>query len=374
MSPMYLWKGGPSSGNWVQKAYCSAASAPVCAFQIDANKGKWMLQPNKPLDNKVWRAAHKLLIPHGFIWEPKSNQWTAASTEDAEKIGLEAKQFIETTVANSESSDIDSPEEQEKIFKSWADVEDSFALTYVNRKDVKKTEAEAERSALFLKLSSSQQVTVEPPRTEGSNSAQELEAFLSSVSDTIDKLLPSHIDNKRFKLLLSETLSNQENLFALEMASIRKTVFTAALFGLEPHSALKQCYFLPIAGKLRFVIGYQGLIDLAIRTGNVQFFTAKCVYKEDCFAENTQGLIQHVPHPSAEERGPLTCVYAICFFKNGDKKKIVLPEANFKRLKKISHSLNNPNSPWFHWGEEMYLKTTLKRFLRDLHLDTERRL
>lgn len=64
--------------------------------------------------------------------------------------------------------------------------------------------------------------------------------------------------------------------------SIFGALMTAAQLGLRPN-VLGQCYVIPYGTKAQFIVGYQGLVELAHRSGRVLSIVARTVYENDYF-------------------------------------------------------------------------------------------
>lgn len=352
------------SSIWNQQSSLSTENSSSYKVWTDEVKGECVFQLTKPLHARIWQVAHTMLTPHNFSWDSQEKKWTAPSTVSGEKAAHET--FLRLEKLSSKEQALKPTDIEDAENKKWADAEESNSLSYHPK-------------GMELLVEELNKVPVEKggissDQTPGFDSKQKIQELLSNLSKSIDHLLPKHLKRERFIQVIEESLEKCENLFELDSSSIHRAVLIAAMLGLEPGPAAQHCYFIPIRGELRFIMGYRGLMDLTLRTENVLFFTAKCVYKEDRFnvLPGTDGKIEHVPHHNILERGDLTWIYAICTLKTGEQKEFVIPYSDLTKNKKISSRMENPKSPWFLWKEEMCLKTTIKRFLQTLELNTER--
>lgn len=127
------------------------------------------------------------------------------------------------------------------------------------------------------------------------------------------------------------------------------------------------CHIVPFKDKNRgmvavFMPNYQGLAELAYRTGKVDWIKAECVYAEDEFdyIEGTENKIMH--KRALSERGEIVAVYAVA-----DKHRFrILDMKQIKKVQNASKGADSSDSPWKHWFDEMCEKTAVKRLCKRL--------
>ena len=155
-----------------------------------------------------------------------------------------------------------------------------------------------------------------------------------------------------------------------------------AQLGLEP--ILGRAYLIPydnnkqIGGKWQKVLeaqfqpGYQGLIDLAMRSGKVNDVYSMVVYENDVF-DIEYGTDRHLTHKPTLKGDPGEAIGAYVVWELKDTPK---PAFEFMPLHEIykrrdksqayQYAIKNPNNksaqdcPWIQWPEEMIRKTVVK--------------
>jgi recombinational DNA repair protein RecT len=121
----------------------------------------------------------------------------------------------------------------------------------------------------------------------------------------------------------------------------------------------------------QFQVGYQGLIDLAKRSGVIEDISAKIVYENDYFdySFGTERKIIHKPLLFGN-RGKVIGAYAVWYFKDGKTHPEIMTLEEIYKRREVSQSyqraLLNPDDkqaqkcPWIMWPEEMIIKTVIR--------------
>lgn len=164
--------------------------------------------------------------------------------------------------------------------------------------------------------------------------------------------------------------------------SFYAALLQAAKFALQP-DVRGQCWFIPRktgpkneygekAYEVSFQIGYQGLLELARRSGAIGKVEARVVRAKDQF-DYEFGTTPYIKHKPARggDVGKLTAVYAIGWLANGLNQFVVLEEADVLRYKNMAQGLDKASSPWKTWEPEMWQKTALARLCRFLPASIE---
>ncbi|HSX13574.1 MAG TPA: recombinase RecT [Chlamydiales bacterium] len=316
----------------------------IYSISTDVDKGECVLQLNAYVPRMVWEKVNAIFTENDFSWNKEKHTWTSSSTIAAEKTLEKAKEYLDATQQNFE--ELHNIDKKQKALK-WIEAEEAF-LSSLN----------SEAIVQFKELS-------EIPFSQAVSTQSENEKFLSlftQIQAQAEKLLPKHIDSKRFFFLIKQALEKVDGVFELDPESVRKAVFIASALGLEPGDITQHCYFVPYEKELKFVIGYRGLIELSIRAGETLFYEAGCVYKQDRFEvkEPPHQELFHSPHLRIDERGEITHFYALRAQKNGQYDICVLSIDDLKKTKAIAQGLNNPKSVWHNWVEVMGLKSVVK--------------
>ena len=190
--------------------------------------------------------------------------------------------------------------------------------------------------------------------------------------------LPKSMTAERLTRIVMTECRKVPALMSCNPTSFYGSVLQAAQLGLEPGSALGQCYLLPYGnGKsddgrpnAQLIIGYRGMIELARRSGQIVSICAYCVHEADTF-ECRLGLdpdIVHVPAWSAD-RGPVTHVYAVAKLKDGGVQFEVMSRAEIEAIRSQSKAGNK--GPWVSHWDEMAKKTVIRRLFKMLPISIE---
>lgn len=213
-------------------------------------------------------------------------------------------------------------------------------------------------------------------QSAGANKPATLKSVVKSMEGEIARALPSTITPERFSRMIFTAISTNPSLEACTQKSFLGAMMTAAQLGLEPNTPIGQAYLIPHKNKgvdvVRFEIGYQGLIDLAYRSGEVEVIQAHIVYENDTF-EYQYGLEPKLVHiPADKDRGNMVKAYAMFKTKDGGFGFEVMSIDEIKKhAEKYSKSFSAPSSPWRTNFEEMAKKTVLKKVLKYAPKKTE---
>lgn len=176
----------------------------------------------------------------------------------------------------------------------------------------------------------------------------------------IEVALPSHIGSERFTRTILTEVNRTPALLTCDPMSLLAACMLSAQLGLEL-GPLGHAYLVPFKGKVTFIIGYKGMVDLARRSGQVSSIQAHAVHQADKF-EYRLGLNPDIVHVPAEgDRGPMTHVYAVAKYKDGGFNMVVLTRADVDKFKARSATANASHSPWQSDYEAMAMKTAVRR-------------
>jgi recombination protein RecT len=186
----------------------------------------------------------------------------------------------------------------------------------------------------------------------------------------IARALPKHLTPERMARVALTALRTVKDLAQCTPASFAASIMTLSQIGLEPSTPLGHAYLIPrrIKGTLECttIIGYQGMLELARRSGQVRAIWAYPVYKGDDFVVK-YGLsptIEHAPRFDAEtprNEKTLTHVYAAARLKDSDDPIFVVLT---KREVEGYRQRGQGAGPWQTDYEAMALKTAVRRLYR----------
>lgn len=198
------------------------------------------------------------------------------------------------------------------------------------------------------------------------------EEFQRSLAD----VAPKHITKERIVKLALVAASRQPKLFECTPQSFLQSVMKSAELGLDCVGTLGQGYLVPYYnGKIKafecqFIVGYQGLIELARRSGNISRIESRVVYEKDEFIVEygLEPKLIHKPYLGGD-RGKIVCVYAIAELKDGSRQVEVMTLDEVERIRDRSKAKDG--GPWITDFAEMARKTVIRRLAKYLPLSPE---
>jgi recombination protein RecT len=203
---------------------------------------------------------------------------------------------------------------------------------------------------------------------------KQIKALVQSpeVMKEIKDALPDHLSKDRMARTFLTALTTTPALLDCEPASLLKAVVEASQLGLPTDGILGHGYILPYKGKAKFIPGYRGLMDLARRSGQVDWIQARVVYGGDEF-EYEYGLEPFLKHKEATpedgvERKAIA-VYAAARLTSGEKVFEVMYREDIEKIRQRSPS--GSKGPWVTDWEEMARKTLIRRLMKYLPLSTD---
>ncbi len=225
---------------------------------------------------------------------------------------------------------------------------------------------------------------IQPPATalatrEATPQDTLIELVRSRTAD-IAQVLPRHLSPDRMARITMTAIRRTPKLAECDRLSFLGSLFSAAAIGLEPNTPLGHAYLIPYGKECQLVIGYQGMIELARRSGQLKSIQAFAVYEADAF-DFSLGLdpnLHHVPnldHAGYGEPESLVKVYAVATLESGERVFEVLT-----RKQVLSHrdrggyaraKARNATTPWDTDFVEMARKTAIRAIFRWLPKSAE---
>lgn len=203
------------------------------------------------------------------------------------------------------------------------------------------------------------------PRANGAAAMQKpreggLAGLLQSMGPEIARALPRHVTPDRMARVCLTALRVNPKLADCTPASFMGSIMACAQLGLEPNSPLGHAYLIPYKTTCQLILGYQGMIDLALRSGRVTSIKASIVREGDTF-EVEHGLNEKLIHrPCGDDDAPMTHVYAVARVKDGDPIFTVLSRAAVEKRRKRGASGKGIPTPWDTDYESMALKCAVR--------------
>ncbi|TWT04629.1 recombinase RecT [Planomicrobium sp. CPCC 101079] len=207
----------------------------------------------------------------------------------------------------------------------------------------------------------SSQVAKKEPAPE-----QTLNALLKRMGPEIQRALPKHMDADRIARIALTAVRTTPKLLECDQTSFLAAIMQSAQLGVEPNTGLGQAYLIPYGKQVQFQLGYKGLIDLAVRSGQYKAIYAHEVYANDEF-EFSYGLIKDLIHkPAAVPEGEPVGYYAVYHLKNGGYDFVYWTRERIENhAQKFSQAVQKGwTSPWKTNYDAMAKKTVLKEVLK----------
>lgn len=210
--------------------------------------------------------------------------------------------------------------------------------------------------------------------------ADGLVTLLNKMGPEIARALPKHITPDRMARIVLTALRTTPKLAQCTPQSFLACVMQSAQLGLEVNTPLGFAYLIPRddrkAGTTNctLLVGYQGYLELAQRSGRVRSVFAHAVREGDHF-EYELGLNPKLVHkPSGDpvrEEKPITYVYAVARVADGDPVFVVLSHAQIEMRRARSQGAGSSYSPWKTDYEAMALKTGVRALWKWMPKSTE---
>ena len=208
-----------------------------------------------------------------------------------------------------------------------------------------------------------------------SNELANRESFSTQLSTSlidVKEALPKDLSIPRFVQNAVALLNDNPTLtqFAQKYGTtqIKQGLMKAAYLGLDFIN--KECYLIPFANQISFMIDYRGNIKLAKKYSIIPIkdIYAKIVREGDNFEEkivNGEPTIDFTPKPFND--GKIIGAFAVCLYKDGG---MVYDTMSIKDLENTRSASKSKNSPaWQKFTGEMYKKTVLHRLCKHIELE-----
>ena len=196
---------------------------------------------------------------------------------------------------------------------------------------------------------------------------QQLAAALPKFLDT-DHFIRSAITEFRLNPALAEC----------SVPSVLGYFMQAASCGLEPASALGQCYPVPFNNKktgqkeCQFIISYRGMLSIARRSGEIASVVAEVVHEKDEFIieYGMEPKLVHKPYIDGEP-GAFKGAYVVVRFKGDGVEPIIKYMSKAEIDKHRARSKSSSYGPWVTDYEAMSLKTVFRTVFKWLPVSIE---
>lgn len=205
-------------------------------------------------------------------------------------------------------------------------------------------------------------------------------AAFEKMRPQFEMVLPKHLTAERLVRVALTACQQTPKLLDCDRQSLYAAVMRAATLGLEPDGVLGQAYLIPFGGKVQFIPGYRGLIDLARRSGEVSNMIAREVCKNDEFTVDFSQEVPFTHKPKLEgDRGEVTHFWALARFKDGGFHWDYLTRQEVETIRNQSAGWQTAvkygkqaDSPWQKHFIEMGKKTAIRRIAKYLPMSVQK--
>jgi recombination protein RecT len=211
----------------------------------------------------------------------------------------------------------------------------------------------------------------EPSKSIQRHDEGALAALLRKATPGIAQALPKHLNADRMCRIALTALRTTPKLAECTPASFLGSIIQASQLGLEVNTPLGQAYLIPFKQTCQLIIGYQGMMDLARRSGQVRAIYAFAVFDGDRFSYSL-GLnptVEHAPAGVTRDPKKITHVYAVAKLLDGEPVFTVLTRADVEAAR--ARSLAKNSGPWVTDYEAMAVKTAVRRLFKWLPKSAE---
>ena len=191
---------------------------------------------------------------------------------------------------------------------------------------------------------------------------------LETQMDSLDMALPKSSEGftsaKSICLSVTSEIAKNSQLQRCSTMSLVQAALDAVSLGVRPGGTMGLAYLVPYGQQAQFMLGYKGLMELAIRTGAVKNVSASLYYQkeyDDGLIEIDEGSSPRISHKRilGPERGDVAGAYCVATMPSGPDKITVM---HIDQLEAVRSKLKSGNSPvWRNHTDQMYLKTVIRR-------------
>lgn len=187
--------------------------------------------------------------------------------------------------------------------------------------------------------------------------------------EALSKALPRHVSVDRMIRVAMTQLTRNPKLAECTQQSFLTSMMDAGAVGLEPDG--RQGHLVPFwngqkkCREAKWIAGYQGLIELAYRTGQVLSISAAIIYEGDVFEYSVGKVRDHVPWEwrtgpkRPKSMGEIRGAYVIVELAGGGSHHEVMTTRQIEEIR--ARSASKDKGPWVTDWSEMAKKTVLRR-------------
>lgn len=187
-------------------------------------------------------------------------------------------------------------------------------------------------------------------------------ALIEKQKGEFAKVLPSIITPEEFCRVALTVIRMNDKLAQCSTLSLMGALMKAAHTGIMPDGI--RAYLVPYKNEASYMLSYKGMIELAMRSGDVAKVESRAIHANDKFTcefglEEKLSLV-----PAWGDRGPLVAVYAMARMKDGSMIVEVMTKEEVDGIR--ARSKASGSGPWVTDYNEMARKTAVRRLAKYL--------
>lgn len=197
----------------------------------------------------------------------------------------------------------------------------------------------------------------------------QLLAVIDKSLPALREVAPKHLTPERILRTVRITVNQHPLLAKCYPPTVVVGILRATEMGLEVASGFGHAYLVPFKNdkhrryEAQLIVGYQGYIELALRTGKIDDVNSIPVFKDDEFdyQEGTEPRVLHRPNLDGDRsNGALIRVYSRVHLRTGFFRTHMMTAAQVKAAKQSSQSGRKDFGPWKDHFLEMARKTPVR--------------
>lgn len=189
----------------------------------------------------------------------------------------------------------------------------------------------------------------------------------------VTRAVPKGTDAGHLHLAVDMALRSTPALAECDLPSLYAAIYQIAALGLLPGGPLGLAYLIPYGKTCQLIVGYRGMIQLAVGSGAAISIRAGVVAQGDDleWCEGLKPTLIHRPRSSAPPADTITHAYAIADLPGGGQQWAVLTRDDLEARRKPG---KGRSSPWDTHYHEMARKSAVRALCKYLPLSPDRAL
>lgn len=221
-------------------------------------------------------------------------------------------------------------------------------------------------------------VTQENNQPTVQNKKKTLDQYLTENKSKIISVIPKQVSSERMVRVIMNEIRRTPALQDCTPVSFLSSAMQCCQLGLEP-GVLGQAYLIPYGNECQFMLGYKGMIELAMRSGDIVSIQPLPVHENDEFVIK-YGLNPVCDlTPNRKERGQFEGICTIIIFRNGTSRHEYMSSDEINKIRDTSRNYaswikrgrSGAKPIWEEHYIEMCKKTAIRRMFKYLPVSIE---